>query len=501
MKALVAAAAAIIAALVLAPAALAAPPITVTSGADGGGVCPSPNNCTLRDAIAAAQMAPSADTIDFDPSVSTVTISSAPLAVASAITVDGGGGVTVAEDPAYTGGPLFSFQTGSIGSTLENITLAGPGAAGATSLVEVAVPNVTIASSTLRDARTSGVSLISGGQQVTITRSPIYRFGTKAISFDASGVNGGIAAPTLQVGPRQANGTLPITGTTGPGGTLELFRGDPAVSDGFWFDATVPGGAFSVVPPAEPMPGEKVSATITDPSHDTSELVTTTVPSDVVSPWIANAVATSFNEIRVQPSEPIDPASIQPSDFAVHMAGVDRPIAGASASPDGSSITLYSPNGWGPGDAGMVHLTAAGAIADPSGNMSLTTSDVHVGGAPGDFVPPVVTNFRLSPASRLCILPKPRCRTNGAKIIFRSSEDGFAWITVLRGTKLIGTRKYIAQPGDNLIHFDGKIRGRRLAPGLYRMYVGVQDTFGNLTAAANQPSRTFSIAKPKKRRR
>ena len=244
-----------------------------------------------------------------------------------------------------------------------------------------------------------------------------------------------------------------------------------------------------------------MSATITDPSHDTSELVTTTVPSDVVSPWIAGAVATSFNEIRVQPSEPVDPATIQPGDFSVHVAGIDRPIAGASASADGSFITLYSPKAWGPGDAGMVHLTAAGAIADAAGNLSLTTSEVHVGGAPGDFIPPVVTNFRLSPSSGLCILPKPRCKHPGARIIFRSSEDGSAWITVVKGTKLIGSRRYLAQPGDNFIHFDGKIRGRRLSPGRYRMYVGVQDVFGNLTGPDQQPSTLFSVAKPKKKHR
>ena len=64
---------------------------------------------------------------------------------------------------------------------------------------------------------------------MTITRSPIYGFGTKAISFDSPGVNSGIGAPTLRVGPRQANGTLPITGTTDDAGAEIDLR--PTIDD------------------------------------------------------------------------------------------------------------------------------------------------------------------------------------------------------------------------------------------------------------------------------
>jgi hypothetical protein len=237
------------------------------------------------------------------------------------------------------------------------------------------------------------------------------------------------------------------------------------------------------------------SATVTDSAGDTSEWSTAAAPADIVSPFLAVGVATTFNTVRVHPSEPVDAASVQPSDFFLNMAGVDRPVTGATVAPDGSTITLSSSKPWLPGQAGFMHLTAPGAIADRAGNVSLGPVEARVGGAPGDFTPPAVRRLKLLPKNKICLVATRRCKRPGARIVFASSEDGFTWVTVFRGGKLVGTRKFLASPGDNYLRFDGKIRGRRLHPGGYKMYVGVQDTAGNLTPPAQQPSVKFKVRK------
>jgi hypothetical protein len=140
-----------------------------------------------------------------------------------------------------------------------------------------------------------------------------------------------------------------------------------------------------------------------------------------------------------------------------------------------------------------MRLSVPGAIADPAGNLSLEPADIHVGGAPGDFVPPVVTGLKLSPSTGLCWVIGPRCRRDRTAIVFRSSEDGDAFATVFRGTRRIGERRFHGQPGNNYIRFDGKILGRRLAAGRYRMYMAVQDGAGNRTPFAKQPHTTFTV--------
>jgi hypothetical protein len=413
------------------------------------------------------------------------------LGASSEVDIDGGGDITVQQ--SALAGPLFRFESAAQGARIRNITLAGPGAGspGATSLVSTAAPDMTISASTLRDAGTSGVSIDGSAQHVRVTQNSIYGYGTKAISFDAAGVNGGIAPPSnLRVGPRRADGTLPITGSTAVPGALELFRG---AQQAFAFTGSVAGGDFSAVPSPEPAAGETVGATITDVPGDTSEYATARVPDDVVSPRLVAALATSNNTIEVQPSEPVDPLSVQPTDFAVQMAGIDRPVLGASPNPDGTRITLNFSHRWEPGEAGLVRLSAPGAIADRAGNVSLEPADVHIGGAPGDFVAPVVTGLRLKPSTAICWAIGPRCRRARTAIVFHSSEDGDAFATVFRGTRRIGERRFNGQPGDNFIRFDGKVLGRRLAPGRYRLYMAMEDGAGNRTPFARQPHATFTV--------
>ncbi|MEA2458982.1 MAG: hypothetical protein QOC95_1954, partial [Thermoleophilaceae bacterium] len=429
-----------------APAAMAAT-LTVTGTGDSAGPCTG-NDCpTLRSALTQAATTPEADTIQFADSLSGATITvGSTLPSPGRVDIVGGGDTTVAQS-ASAAGPLLLLSTGSAGSTVRDITLVGPGSAGAasTSLIRIAASSITVAGSTLRNATGAGVEVASGSQQVTITQNSIYGYGTNPVTFESSDVNGGIHPPAnLRVGPRNADGTLPVSGTTDGVGGLEFFGG-PQRS--FFFGAGVGGGAFSFVPTPEPAAGDLLGITITDGAGNTSEYANVRVPDDTASPFIVGAVATTLNAIDVQMSEPVDPATVQTTDFFVQMTAVTRPITGAFVSPDGTRITLTSSKPWGSGEAGIVRLTQPGAIADPAGNASLAPVERHVGGAPGDFIAPVVTNFRLNPNRGVCFVEGPRCKHPRTAVIFNSSEEGDMYITVFRGKRLIGERRYTGHAG------------------------------------------------------
>jgi hypothetical protein len=221
---------------------------------------------------------------------------------------------------------------------------------------------------------------------------------------------------------------------------------------------------------------------------------------DTTPPALVRAVATSFDTIEVEPSEPVDPASVQPADFTVQMAGVPRTIASAQVTQDGARIVITSSTPWQAGEAGTMRLSAPGAIADRAGNASGDPADVRVGGAPGDFTAPVVTKLKLTPARNVCWTKGPRCKHPRTKIRFTSSEDGDTYVTVFRGRRLIGERRFSGRPGPNAINFDGKIVGRRLSPGRYRMFVAVEDAVGNRIPLDQQQSAVFTVKSTRARR-
>jgi len=69
--------------------------------------------------------------------------------------------------------------------------------------------------------------------------------------------------------------------------------------------------------------------------------------------------ALDTTQVRVDASEPLDPASVQKEDFTLTMAGVQRTIDSVSVAPDGRFVTLSS-SGWKAGEAGYVDLAGPG---------------------------------------------------------------------------------------------------------------------------------------------
>jgi hypothetical protein len=217
-------------------------------------------------------------------------------------------------------------------------------------------------------------------------------------------------------------------------------------------------------------------------------------PTGTPPPNLLRGVGTSQTTVDVQFNEPVDPNSVQTGDFILEMTEANRPVVGAAVSPDGMKVTLTSASGWDPGTAGRVHLISQGVILDRVGVPNTSADWVTVGAAPGDFIAPVVSHFHLTKRTGICwTYNTRRCRRPGAAWIYRVTEDGDAYITVRRGSRLIGVRRYNGQPGSNYINFDGKINGRRLGPGRYTAQLGVQDAVGNRTPAAKQPTTRFSV--------
>jgi Big-like domain-containing protein len=219
------------------------------------------------------------------------------------------------------------------------------------------------------------------------------------------------------------------------------------------------------------------------------------------APNLVRGVANSLNTVVVQFADPVNPSTVQTGDFILEMVEANRPVVGAAVSPDGTRVTLTSSSSWDPGTAGRVHLIAPGVVLDRNGVPNNSADWVTVGAAPGDFVAPVVTHFHLTKSRGLCwVFQQRRCPHPGAAWIYRVTEDGDAYITVHRGRKLIGVRRYNGQPGSNFINFDGKIGGRRLRRGLYTAQIGVQDDVGNRTPVARQPKTRFRVGKAHKKK-
>lgn len=203
-------------------------------------------------------------------------------------------------------------------------------------------------------------------------------------------------------------------------------------------------------------------------------------------PAIVNAVAVSLTDVRVYFNEAIDPASVQPTDFSLTMADSERPVTAASVS--GTVGTISSNTPWFNGEAGSIHLTGPGAIAGTDGSQSVQTDPVKVGAAPGDFIAPTVQSFRIAPTKIKCFCGRK------VSIVFGTSQDAYrGFLTVFRGPTKIGVRRIVARPGRNNYHWDGRVNGRLLNRGTFRLQVTVMDLVGNLTPPNQSPIRRLKV--------
>ncbi|HKN93476.1 MAG TPA: hypothetical protein VJU60_04015 [Thermoleophilaceae bacterium] len=444
-------------ALPLALAALAAGPAVAraatvdNTGDDAIGDpvnCLTPGNCHLRDAVAGG------GTVDFAPGLGPIQLTSTLTVGSSGVTIsDPQGDVSVG--PSGSVDPLVDFTAGN--ALVQGVTFTNPGG--------------------------TAIKVEDGVTGVKIEKSPIFNVATPIAL--GTGSNAGIAAPHgLRVGPRQPDGTLPVSGAAPSGARVDIYSGDPTGSTATKFvgAATANGsGAFSFVPNPELAPGTTVTATSTGAGTSRYSQAAT-VPADVTSPTLATAFAFSTNEVIVIPSEPLAGGSLNLSDFALQMAGVPRPIVQGAVSPDGGRVYLISSQPWNPGEAGGVSMTGPGVLTDAAGNFNTGTSPVLVGAAPGDFQAPAVQNLKLTP-SKVCLKKTRRCRHPGVTISFVTNEPGKAVVVVNRASNRRAGEfvKKVVKPGLVKLFWHGTIHGRRLRAGRYVVEVSMEDLVGNVT--------------------
>jgi CSLREA domain-containing protein len=100
------------------------PPLTVNQPGDAGdGVCDS--TCTLRDAVLAANATPSADTINFDPALTTVTLDNEILIAGGggALSINGNGAKVFTIDGGPGDNRIFFLNSANV--TITDVTLTG----------------------------------------------------------------------------------------------------------------------------------------------------------------------------------------------------------------------------------------------------------------------------------------------------------------------------------------------------------------------------------------
>jgi len=441
--------AAAVAALALAVPASVLADAVVDNAGDSGGVpavdcIPGSGNCTLRDAVAIG------GNVTFANGITQVTLGSPINVTSTGLTITGPtGGVTVQPSGSFT--PLLDFSGGN--ALVSGVTLTNPGG--------------------------TAVKVDDGVNGVKVQASPIFNT-TTPISL-GSNSNGNIGTPTgLRVGPRQPDGSLPLTGTVSSGTRVDVYGGDGPGTK-FLGTATPAGGSFSFPLNPDPAPGSTVAATITGASG-TSQYATATVPADITSPSIGSAYAFSTNEVIVTPSEPLAGGSLNLSDFSLQMAGTPRAISQGAVSPDGGRVYLISSQPWNPGEAGIISLSGPGVLTDTAGNFNQAPAPVFVGAAPGDFQPPLVLNLKITP-SRACLSKSRRCRHPGITISFVTNEVGKAVVVVNRASNRRAGEfvKKVPKPGLVKIKWRGTIHGRRLRAGRYVVEVSMRDNVGNVT--------------------
>jgi hypothetical protein len=378
------------------------------------------------------------------------TIATATISGTSGPGIDSSGGATNITSPDVSGGGGSGIVLSGNGGTVNGGQVHGNGADG----------------------------ILIGGQNDTVTHVVLYGNGGKPIAT-VPGANGGIAPPqNLRIGPRRTDGSLPLTGSAF--GMVELWSGNPFSASPPSFAASFGAdGDFSYSFPSEPAPGSVFAASVTGGSGS-SEFATVAVPSDTSSPVASFARALDTGTVRVDFTEPVDPASVQASDFKLTMAGADRAITGTGVAPDGTFVTLTS-SGWKAGEAGYVELTSPGAVNDSAGNAMLTAPRLRVAAAPGDFLSPLGARLRVTPKT-ICLTRGSRCRKPGMTIRFISSEPGKARLLIKRSNKTVGSRLYSnIVAGPNTLKFNGRLGSRKLRAGRYRLLMYVQDPVGNIT--------------------
>lgn len=400
-------------------------------------------DCTLRGAIELANTDAAADQLEFDPSITALSIDS-PLPDVTEQLLIKGAGVTLAGSALFTAACVpHEFAIRPIGARL------------------------------------------------TIESLPI---------FDVCGAAIGALQPppTLQVGPRRADNTVALSGEAI--GRVEIYRTDASVLAGEATETYLPGfdaaGPYARVPGVEPAAGERFTATLTTDFGGTSTFSSPAVtPWDLVSPTVVNAVGVSDNSVRVDFSEPISPAVAgHPEYFALTMGGLGREITNVGVI--GSSVYLYTlTTPWSNGDAGSVAFTGNGRVGDATfGNELIGQPSIGVYAGPGELTAGTVTKARVSPA-KFCQRKTRKCsKRDRTYAYFSLNKDSRVVFTVYSAKRRKFVLRYTRRltRGQHKTRLLGTINGRRIPLGGMYLRIVAEDNARNFSEPVEVPFKTVN---------
>jgi hypothetical protein len=322
-------------------------------------------------------------------------------------------------------------------------------------------------------------------------------YGLPMYSLCDRAIESNVPAPTISVGPRRFDGTLPVSGSSSGGDRVDVFSaGDPATGehegDDFLYAIGAIGGVHSFVPIPEPTPGQLLTATASGPSGTSGFAQRVRVPDDIVSPALVDAVAVGNSRVRLDFSETVAAGSVAPSEFSLSVGNLLRPVT--AAAPYGNSIFLDTSLPWQTGEAGSVATTGAGRVTDLTGNELFGQPGAPVFAGPGELDQPVIGSFRFS-ANRVCRTVTKRCKRGTTFILITLNKPARVIFNVLRGTlhgKVLVTFVRRLDAGRNRARFTSTVSGRRLQPKVFTLRATAQDVARTLSTPVETPFRVVT---------
>lgn len=401
------------------------------AGSGNLGACDTgtPGDCTLRDAIDAANANAGADQITFQP-LSIVLDDPLP-AVTDPVEIDAFGVAASVSGSA-------SYVTNHCAGSDFAIDLSAPAAS----------PS---------EARALAVSAVCG----------------RAIKSN-------IPAPTIRVGPRRFDNTVSISGSAAAGAEVDLYSADGAATadgegDGYLLSPAVVGDAYSYTPGVEPAAGSKFSAVQRTASGGSGFSARAVTPSDLVSPVLLRAVAVSNTGVRLDFNEAIAPGSAPPEAFAISVAGVPRSLS--SVTVYGNSVFLESGVAWKAGEAGSAVLTGTARVTDTTGNEVIGQPSADVAAGPGEALLPQITSMRASP-NRVCKKVTRRCRRGSISILVSLNKPARVVFEVRRRSKRARTMVSFVRrldAGRSRVKLSAIVSGKQMPRAVLALRATAQD--------------------------
>jgi hypothetical protein len=314
----------------------------------------------------------------------------------------------------------------------------------------------------------SNAAIFTGGISPTAQSSPTST-GADEYMFNAD----------VQLDPPAISSVSPSSGA-GAGGNSVTIAGQHLANAS---SVTFGGSAATITSNADD------SIVVTAPAHSAGDVA--------VQVSVPGGTATGTYHYTVPAVTGVSPASgPDGGGTAVTITGTD--LAGATAVSFGAAgATMFSGS-----DTSIVAVAPPGAgtvdvrVTTPSGESAATAADHFTYAAP-DTIAPVIAKLKVAPGTfKAANIGGPVAAAVGGRVSYSLSEAARVTFTVERGSKkhkrtvwktLRGSFSRVRPAGGDKFVFTGRLRGRPLGPGHYRLVAAAKDAAGNKSRKSRAP--------------